>query len=169
MEVDGILWHEVARERGFRPGTGDHMAEQPTLFVGTHEHGLDDKGRMVLPAKIRGQLGEAGMLALLDGCVGLWTVDGFRVMAETIHQRVDAKEVSMEAFRQFMANAAEVTPDQQGRIVVPANLRDYAALGSEVVVAGRHDRAEIWDKGRWVAMTPGGNADLTRSVHELGL
>ncbi len=145
------------------------MAEHRARFVGTFEHGLDDKGRMVLPSRIRAQLGETGMLAMLDGCVGLWSVDGFDEMADEIHRRVDAKEVSMLAFRQFMANAAEVTPDQQGRIVVPPVLRDYAELGSQVVINGRHDRAEIWDSARWTGMTPDGNADLASSVAELGL
>ena len=55
------------------------MADQRPRFVGTYEHGLDDKGRMVLPAKIRAQLGETGMVAKLDGCLGLWTLDGFDV------------------------------------------------------------------------------------------
>lgn len=145
------------------------MAEQRTRFVGTHEHGLDDKGRMVLPSKIRAQLGETGMLAMLDNCVGLWSLGGFDEMADEIHRRVDAKEVSMDAFRQFMANAGEITPDQQGRVVIPQTLRDYAGLGSEVVINGRHDRAEIWDKGRWAAKAPDGNVDLARSVAELGL
>ncbi len=145
------------------------MAEHRARFVGTFEHGLDDKGRMVLPSRIRAQLGETGMLGLLDDCVGLWSLDGFDEMADEIHRRVDAKEVSMDAFRQFMAHAAEITPDQQGRVVIPSTLRDYAGLGSEVVINGRHDRAEIWDRARWSGMTPEGKADLARSVRELGL
>ncbi len=145
------------------------MGHQGTLFVGTFEHGLDDKGRMVLPAKIRGQLGESGMLGMLDSCVGLWSLDGFKAMADEMQRRVDAKEVSMSAFRVFMAHAAEITPDQQGRVVIPQALRDYAGLGTEIVTNGRLDRAEIWDKGRWTAVAPDGDEDLARSVAELGL
>lgn len=128
------------------------MAEQRTRFVGTHEHGLDDKGRMVLPAKIRAQLGESGMVAMADGCLGLWTVEGFDAIADRVAAAVEARETDPAVLRKFMAYACEVIPDQQGRVVIPQVLRDYAALGSEVVVNGRRDRAEIWAKERWRAL-----------------
>ena len=128
------------------------MAEQRTRFVGTHEHGLDDKGRMVLPAKIRAQLGESGMVGMADGCLGLWTIDGFDEIADRLAEAVAAREAEPAVLRKFMAYAFEVTPDQQGRVVIPQVLRDYAGLGSEVVVNGRRDRAEIWDKAAWGAL-----------------
>lgn len=128
------------------------MAEQRTRFVGTHEHGLDDKGRMVLPAKIRAQLGETGMVGMADGCLGLWTIDGFDAIADRVAAAVDARETDPVVLRKFMAYAAEVTPDQQGRVVIPSVLREYAELGGEVVVNGRRDRAEIWAKERWEAL-----------------
>ena len=128
------------------------MAEQRTRFVGTHDHGLDDKGRMVLPAKIRGQLGARGMVAMADGCLGLWTIDGFDEVADRVAAAVEARETEPAVLRKFMAYACEVTPDQQGRVVIPQVLREYAGLGSEVVVNGRRDRAEIWAKERWEAL-----------------
>lgn len=128
------------------------MAEHRTRFVGTYEHGLDDKGRMVLPAKIRAQLGETGMVGMADGCLGLWTIEGFDEIADRLAEKVAAGETSTAVLRKFMAFAAEVTPDQQGRVVIPQALRDFAGLGSEVVVNGRRDRAEIWAKERWEAL-----------------
>ncbi len=128
------------------------MAEHRTRFVGTHEHGLDDKGRMVLPAKIRAHLGETGMVGMADGCLGLWTIDGFDEIADELAAAVKAGTASSAVLRKFMAYAAEVTPDQQGRVVIPQVLRDYAQLGSEVVVNGRRDRAEIWARERWEAL-----------------
>ena len=125
------------------------MAAQQTRFVGIYEHGLDEKGRMVLPSKIRALLGETGMVGMLDGCLGLWTLEGFDAIADDFATRVEAQEAPMRDFRVFMAYAAEVTPDQQGRVVIPQRLRDYAKLGSEVVVSGRRDRAEIWDRAAW--------------------
>jgi MraZ protein len=147
------------------------MAEQRTRFVGTHEHGLDDKGRMVLPSKIRAQLGESGMVGMLDGCLGLWTIEGFDTISDALAARVDADEAPMSALRQFMAFAVEVTPDQQGRVVIPQHLREYAGLGSEVVVNGRRDRAEIWDKTRWneLTRTPEGEADVSTTIAALRL
>jgi MraZ protein len=128
------------------------MAEHRIRFVGTYEHGLDEKGRMVLPAKIRALLGETGMVGMADGCLGLWTIDGFDDIADRLAEKVQAGEASPTVLRKFMAFAAEVTPDQQGRVVIPQVLRDFAGLGSEVVVNGRRDRAEIWAKDRWTAL-----------------
>ena len=128
------------------------MAEHRTRFTGTHEHGLDDMGRMVLPAKIRAQLGESGMVGMADGCLGLWTIDGFDEIADRLAAAVEAREAESSVLRKFMAYAFEVTPDQQGRVVIPQVLRDYAGLGSEVVVNGRRDRAEIWAKATWDAL-----------------
>ena len=129
------------------------MAEHRTRFVGTYEHGLDEKGRMVLPAKIRAQLGESGVLGMLDRCLGLWTQEGFDAVADELRQRVNEERLEMDTFRIFMGHAADVTPDQQGRIVVPPALRTYAGLGRDAVIIGAHDRAEIWDAGRWTDLT----------------
>ena len=126
----------------------DHDNQRPRL-VGIYEHGLDDKGRMVLPAKIRARLGETGMVGMLDHCLGLWTLDRFDAVSDRLLAKAEAGEAPMNTYRQFMMFAAEVTPDVQGRVVIPQKLREYAHLGSEVVVTGRGDRAEIWDKARW--------------------
>jgi len=141
------------------------MAEHRTRFVGTHEHGLDDKGRMVLPAKIRAQLGEAGMVGMADGCLGLWTIEGFDEIGDRITAAVDARTLDRAVLRKFMAFAAEVVPDQQGRVVIPQALRDHAGLGSEVVVNGSGARAEIWARDRWDALV---SADPTSALNHDG-
>lgn len=147
------------------------MAEHRTRFLGTFEPRLDEKGRMVLPARIRAQLGETGVLGKLDGCLGLWTVDGFFDMADRLQAEVDAGtgRVTGEAVRQFAAEAHEVMPDQQGRIVVPARLRDYAGLGSEVVVTGRIQRVEIWSAAAWAARAEASDVALTSAIQALGI
>ncbi|HEY9557840.1 MAG TPA: hypothetical protein VIR58_13970 [Acidimicrobiales bacterium] len=126
----------------------DHENRQPQL-VGIYEHGLDGKGRMVLPAKIRARIGETGMIGMLDGCLGLWSLDRFDDVADRILAKAESGEASMDFYRRFMAFAAEVTPDNQGRVVIPQKLRSYAGLTTDVVVTGRGDRAEIWAKARW--------------------
>ena len=143
------------------------MAEHRTRFVGTFEHGLDDKGRMVLPAKIRAQLGETGLLGKLDGCLGLWTPDGFDAAADALEAKVDAGEASVRALRRFIADAHEIVPDQQGRIVIPERLRTYAQLGSNVVITGRMKRAEIWDAQRWADMADDDDSALAHAVADL--
>ena len=143
------------------------MAEQRAQFIGTHEHGLDEKGRMVLPAKIRAQLGESGVIAKLDGCLGLWTPDGFVAAAHQLEAKVDEGLATVVALRRFIADAHEVTPDQQGRIVVPERLRSYASLGPNVVITGRLKRAEIWDAREWAGMSDEGDADLKSAIQTL--
>jgi MraZ protein len=151
------------------------MAEQRTRFIGTFEHGLDDKGRMVLPAKIRAQLGESGVIAKLDGCIGLWTPEGFDEVAAVFEDAVEDAESpedkleALQAMRNFVGDAAEISPDQQGRIVINSTLREYAGLGSEIVIKGLIRRAEIWDKGTWHAQSDQGDAAVARKVGELGL
>jgi 16S rRNA (cytosine1402-N4)-methyltransferase len=135
------------------------MAER-TRFVGTYEFRLDDKGRMVLPAKIRAQLGETGILTKLDACLALWTIEAYDRAVEQLEAELESGRVSMNALRQFTADAAEITPDQQGRIVIPQRLRAYAGLGSEVVVTGVHKRVEIWDAAAWAALSDANDAEL---------
>ena len=136
------------------------MEQRRTRFVGTYEHGLDDKGRMVLPAKIRAKLGEVGVLAKADGCLGLYTLDGFDDMADAVARLVAEGQMTKKAQRVFMADAVEVAPDQQGRIIVPPRLRAYANLGREVVTTGSEGRAEIWDARAFNDLRDEGDAEL---------
>jgi MraZ protein len=151
------------------------MADQRAQFIGTHEHGLDDKGRMVLPAKIRAQLGESGVIAKLDGCLGLWTHEGFLEVATVFEDAVEDaetdedREEALDAMRQFVGDAVEITPDQQGRIVINSTLREYAGLGSDVVIKGLIRRAEIWDRATWLAKAERGDVAVSRKVRQLGL
>ena len=151
------------------------MADQRAQFIGTHEHGLDDKGRMVLPAKIRAQLGESGVIAKLDGCLGLWTHEGFLEVATVFEDAVEDaetdedREEALDAMRQFVGDAVEITPDQQGRIVINSTLREYAGLGSDVVIKGLIRRAEIWDRATWLAKAERGDVAVSRTVRQLGL
>ncbi len=154
------------------------MAEQRPRFLGTHPHGIDEKGRMVLPAKIRAQLGETAILAKLDRCIGLFTPDEFERVAGRFEDALDeaeladdedAMEKALLALRRFTADASEVTPDQQGRIVVPAVLREYAGLTDQVVTNGVLRRAEIWSKERWEADEAASDTEVARTARTRGL
>lgn len=151
------------------------MADERAQFIGTHEHGLDDKGRMVLPAKIRAQLGESGVIGILDGCLGLWTHEGFLEVATILEDAVEDaateedREEALDALRAFVGEAVEITPDQQGRIVINASLREYAGLRRDVVIKGLIRRAEIWDRDTWMAQGTRRNAAVGKKVRQLGL
>lgn len=124
------------------------------MFLGQYQHSLDEKGRVILPAKFRGQLeGGAYMARGLDGCVCVYPTDEWERVSNNMRDLATRGTQERQAARSFFAGAAEVTPDRQGRVPVPVHLRDYAGLSleREVVVAGVLSRIEIWDAQQWVA------------------
>jgi MraZ protein len=139
------------------------------VFVGTFEHSLDDKGRLVLPSVFRSHLADRGFVSQYESCLGLWTEDGFMDVARRLQEKVREGKASQNAVRAFAANATEVRPDSQGRITIPPRLREYAGLDREVVVIGALDRVEIWDASRWRDISSAADDSLTSAVTELGI
>ena len=122
------------------------------MFVSHYRHSLDPKGRVILPAKFRGELEEGAFMALsLDGCLSVYPGDEWERVSTKMQELMARGGAERQAARAFFAGAAEVTPDRQGRIQIPANLRDFAALSPEreVIVAGMYSKVEIWDSERW--------------------
>ncbi|MGD9797760.1 MAG: division/cell wall cluster transcriptional repressor MraZ [Acidimicrobiia bacterium] len=120
------------------------------MFLGTYEHSLDAKGRVILPAKFRDDLATGAFIAKsLDGCLSLFTAEEFDKVAQDMQEKARRGGAERNAVRSFAANAAEATPDRQGRITIPSHLRAFAQLEREVVVAGALTRVEIWDASRW--------------------
>ena len=120
------------------------------MFLGTYEHSLDPKGRIILPAKFREQLESGAYLAKsLDGCLALYDAEEFEKVALDMQEKARRGAVERNAVRSFAAGATEATPDRQGRISIPAHLRAFASLDREVVVNGALSRIEIWDAARW--------------------
>lgn len=139
------------------------------VFVGTFEHALDDKGRVVLPAPFRAELADRGFLSQFDACLGLWTEAGFADVANRLTEKIREGLAPQEARRAFAANAHEVRPDGQGRITIPQRLREFAGLERDVVVIGAIDRIEIWSADRWRTVSERGDDSLTQAVTALGL
>lgn len=119
-------------------------------FLGTHTPRLDDKGRLVLPAKFREGL--AGGLVLTKGqdrCIWVWPAAEFTAYAERVDQ-ASRSDPRVQAYQRVLfSGASDDIPDRQGRITVPAHLREYAGLDRDVVVAGKNTTAEIWDAAAW--------------------
>ena len=134
------------------------------MFLGQYQHSLDDKGRVILPAKFRGQLeGGAYMARGLDGCVCVYPTDEWERVSSNMRELATRGPQQRQAARTFFAGAAEVTPDRQGRVAVPAHLREFAGLSldREVVVAGVLSRIELWDAARWVQREQEGEQVIT--------
>ena len=128
----------------------DLMAGLPPLLLGTYTPKIDAKGRMALPAKFRSQLGQGLVMARgQERCVYLLTFDEFRRIASQIQRVSVGNKAAREYLRVFLSGAVDQQPDKQGRVLVPQMLRDYANLGSDVVVIGVGTRAELWNKDTW--------------------
>ncbi|WP_300766399.1 division/cell wall cluster transcriptional repressor MraZ [uncultured Bifidobacterium sp.] len=120
------------------------------LLLGTYAPKIDAKGRMALPAKLRGQLG-AGMVMARgqERCVYLLPQSEFRRIAMRIQRTSMGNKAARDYLRVFLSGAVDEDPDKQGRILVPQMLRDYADLGDDIVVIGVGTRAEIWNRTAW--------------------
>lgn len=121
-----------------------------TGFVGTYTPRMDDKGRVTVPAKYREVFAPGVMLARgQDHCLYLFTPAGFDDFAADVITApiTDARARGYQ--RVLLANTDEQRPDAQGRISVPARMRDYAGLTKDVVVTGVGTRMELWDAQEW--------------------
>ena len=134
------------------------------MFVGQFRHTLDTKGRVILPAKFRSRLEEGAYLAKgIDGCVAVYPADEWERVASNMQELMTRGGAQRQAARSFFAGAAEVDPDRQGRVQLPAHLRDFAGLVAEqeVIVAGVNNRAEIWNPQRWQEQEQAGTQVIT--------
>jgi MraZ protein len=120
------------------------------MFLGEYQHSLDAKGRVILPARFRGQLeGGAVMARALDGCLAVYPLAEFDRVARKLRDARERGPRERQAARSFFSGATEFTPDGQGRVAIPQHLREYAALDREVIVSGSFDHIEIWDAQRF--------------------
>lgn len=121
------------------------------MLLGAHEHTLDDKNRLTLPAKFRAAFaGGVVVTRGMDGCLYVYRREDWDALVENRLAGLDP--LSQEGRRMqrfFFSGASEVDPDRQGRVMIPAALIDHAGLGREVVVAGVRDHLEIWDRANW--------------------
>jgi MraZ protein len=139
------------------------------VFVGTFEHSLDGKGRVVLPSQFRNELAGRGFIAQYQQCLGLWTQEGFNEVANRLRDKVREGLAPQNAVRALAANAVQVEPDAQGRILIPQRLRQYAGLERDCAVIGALDRIEIWDAARWHAEADLADESLLAAVTDLGI
>jgi MraZ protein len=122
------------------------------MFVGSYNPKLDEKNRLFLPAKFRDQLAEGLVVTKgQDFCLNVFSIASFNEMAAQVQQAPLTVRQAREYGRFLAMRAAEDRPDKQGRITIPAPLKEYAGLDREVVVIGALNRVEIWDPARIAA------------------
>jgi MraZ protein len=120
------------------------------MLLGTHAPKLDEKGRVILPARFRDEL-SAGLVLTRgqDRCLYVFSTKEFEAVHENIRQAPVTSKQARDYLRVFLSGASDEIPDKQGRVTVPSALREYANLGKELIVIGVGSRAEIWDATTW--------------------
>ena len=120
------------------------------MLLGEHEHTLDDKNRLTLPAKLREQLGDEVVITRgLDGCLSIYSRAAFEVLAGRMGTLDPLNRETRTMQRYFFTGAPPVELDKAGRMVIPARLLESAGIQREVTVAGVYDHLEIWDRAKW--------------------
>ena len=115
------------------------------MFLGTYRNSIDSKNRMIIPSKFRDQLGGKCMLTKgFDECLYIYTIDYFEEMAEKLAALPQSDRDFREFIRDFFGNSEIVYPDAQGRIIIPAKLREYAKIKKDLVTLGAMNKIEIW-------------------------
>ena len=120
------------------------------MFLGTYAPKLDDKGRIILPAKFRDEL-EGGVVLTRgqDRCIYVFSTREFEELHERMRQAPVTSKQARDYMRVFLSGAHAETPDKQHRVTIPPALRAYAGLGRDLAVIGAGSRAEIWDAEAW--------------------
>jgi MraZ protein len=142
------------------------------MLLGEHEHTVDDKNRLTLPAKFREAFVDGVVLTRgMDGCLYAYTREQWDELAAEIAGLHPLSPEGRTMKRFFFSAAAVDEPDRQGRITIPPALAEHAGLGRDVVVAGVYDHVEIWNRAAWreqLKKVEGSAEDVARRLAEAG-
>ena len=120
------------------------------MLMGEFTHAIDTKGRLFMPAKLRESLGGSFIISKgLDGCLFVYAKDEWHKLELKLNALPMTNKNARNFSRFFFSGAAEVECDKQGRVLLPANLREFAGLDKNAVIVGVGSRAEVWDAERW--------------------
>lgn len=120
------------------------------MLIGEFEHSVDAKGRLIMPAKLREDIGERFVVTKgLDGCLFAFSLTEWTNFEEKLKTLPLSNKNSREFTRFFLSGATECEIDKQGRFLIPNNLRQVANLEKEVIIIGVGTRIEIWNKDKW--------------------
>ncbi len=143
------------------------------MLMGEYNHSLDAKGRVILPADFRNELGESFIITKgLDNCLFIYPQSEWEQLSVKLRQLPLAKTEARAFVRFFFAGARQVELDKQGRFLIPATLREHASLKKDAVLIGVSNRIEVWSKDEWLKyneeITPSVSA-IAETLAELGI
>ena len=141
------------------------------MLIGEYEHSLDVKGRLILPAKIREDMGDKFIVTKgLDGCLFGFSQNEWTNFEEKLKTLPLTNKNARDFVRFFLSGATECEIDKQGRFLIPANLRNSAKLEKDAMIIGVGTRLEIWDKATWQKCDENISADeIAENMTMLGI
>ena len=120
------------------------------MFIGEYEHSVDTKGRVIMPSKLREDIGEKFIVTKgLDGCLFAYSITEWTNFEEKLKTLPLTNKNARDFVRFFLSGAVECEIDKQGRFLIPGNLREYATLEKEIIIIGVGTRVEIWNREEW--------------------
>ena len=141
------------------------------MFMGEYNHSIDTKGRLIIPSKFREALGDEFVVTKgLDGCLFVYDLKEWNAFEEKLKALPLTNKNARKFVRFFLSGAASVEVDKQGRVLLPASLREFAKLEKDVVLIGVASRIEIWSKDMWNDASVCDNMDdIAEQMADLGL
>lgn len=138
------------------------------MFLGTYAPKLDEKGRIILPAKFREELA-SGMVVTRgqEHCLYVFSQREFESLHEKIRQAPVTSKQARDYLRVFLSGASAEAPDKQHRVTIPPALRSYAGLERDLTVIGAGSRAEIWDAEAWETYLEQQEATFANTTEEV--
>lgn len=122
------------------------------MLIGEYEHSLDAKGRLIMPAKLREDMGEKFIITKgLDGCLFGFSQNEWANFEEKLKSLPLTNRDARNFSRIFLSGAIECELDKQGRFLISGNLREYSSMNKEAIIIGVGTRIEIWNKDKWEA------------------
>lgn len=138
------------------------------MLLGTHTPKLDDKGRLFLPAKFRDELSDGVVITRgQERCLYVFPAKEFGSIMEKLRQAPASVKDARDYMRVMLSGASDETVDKQGRVSLPALLRQYAGLSKELVIIGVGSRAEIWDAEAWSEYLAKNEESFANQVEEV--
>jgi MraZ protein len=149
------------------------MKEVRNLFIGEYRHGLDAKGRVIVPVKFRDGLGDKFVLTKgLDGCLFAYSKEEWANFENKIKTLPLTSKDARAFVRFFFSGAVECEIDKQGRTLIPPMLREHAELDKDLVIIGVSTRVEIWSQAKWDSYSEAEDLEadvLAEKMAELGI
>ena len=141
------------------------------MFMGEYSHSIDAKGRLIIPSKFRELLGDEFVLTKgLDGCLSIYPMDEWQAFEEKLKALPLTNKNARTFSRFFVAGATSCELDRQGRVLIPATLREFAGLEKDVVLTGNITRIEIWSKAKWEENSNYDDMDaIAESMQDMGI